>query len=268
MGRRRCCKAEGRLDEALAEYEFAVRDFPGDVVARNGKAEVLKAEGRLDEALAEYEFAVRDFPGDVVARNGKAEVLKAQGRLGEAQSTYEQTLEAFPFDRTARSGLGGILLVTGRVSNALRLITVGNPQSLDDWIDQHIRGMALLKQGKVKEAYGIFEHGSRANPFARCRAYFRAALAYARRTEEPIAALEWIKDEHALAFDILRLDIYGRLQEIDGARRALQAVSYYQGPRVVELREDLAARARLIPGPPKHSDGWVAEREFELLLAA
>ena len=61
-GKAEVLKAQGRLDEALAEYEFAVRDFPGNVVARSGKAEVLKAQGRLDEALAEYEFAVRDFP--------------------------------------------------------------------------------------------------------------------------------------------------------------------------------------------------------------
>ena len=85
----------GRMQEALDYYQFA-GEFGQVCVARNGKAEVLKAQGRLDEALAEYEFAVRDFPGDVVARSGKAEVLKAQGRLDEALAEYEFAVRDFP----------------------------------------------------------------------------------------------------------------------------------------------------------------------------
>jgi len=55
-------KALGRLNEALLDYEGAVLDFPHEVVARTGRAEVLKALGRLDESLQEYEARFATSP--------------------------------------------------------------------------------------------------------------------------------------------------------------------------------------------------------------
>ena len=85
---------QGELHDALETYNATVRDFPEDVVARNGKAEVLKSLGRLPAALEAYESTVRDFPENVVARSGNAEVLKALGRLPAALRELELLLAA------------------------------------------------------------------------------------------------------------------------------------------------------------------------------
>jgi TolA-binding protein len=95
----------GRLDEAITEYrETAVR-FPNDSVAWNRIAETLREAGRLDEAITEYRETAARFPNDPVAFNGLAEALREAGRLEEAIAVYRQTIERFPEDRVARNGL-------------------------------------------------------------------------------------------------------------------------------------------------------------------
>jgi tetratricopeptide (TPR) repeat protein len=118
-GKAEVLKAMGRLPEALDVYAATVRDFPEDVVARTGKAEVLKAMGRLPEVLDVYAATVRDFPEDVVARTGEAEVLKAMGRLPEALEAYAATLRDFPEDVVARNGRAEVLKAMGRLLEAL-----------------------------------------------------------------------------------------------------------------------------------------------------
>ena len=118
-GKAEVLKAMGRLPEALDVYAATVRDFPEDVVARTGKAEVLKAMGRLPEALEAYAATLRDFPEDVVARNGRAEVLKAMGRLLEALDAYATTVRDFPKNVVARTGKAEVLKAMGRLPEAL-----------------------------------------------------------------------------------------------------------------------------------------------------
>ncbi|MGL6076630.1 MAG: hypothetical protein ACRC8S_20945, partial [Fimbriiglobus sp.] len=70
----------GKHDEAMQAYESAEgysKDLDTEVVARNGRAEVLKSMERYEDALKLYEQIGRDHPTNVVAKNGRAEVLKA-----------------------------------------------------------------------------------------------------------------------------------------------------------------------------------------------
>ena len=77
---------------ALRFAWVAWKQFPENVVARNGLAEVLKAMGRYDEAERCYRDTITQFPEDVFARTGLAEVLKAMGRYDEAERCYRDTI--------------------------------------------------------------------------------------------------------------------------------------------------------------------------------
>jgi len=59
--------AEGRLDEAIAEYRRVVAVEPGDVGARAKLASLLHRRGHLDAAARAYEEVLADDPGRVNA---------------------------------------------------------------------------------------------------------------------------------------------------------------------------------------------------------
>ncbi|MBI3670149.1 MAG: tetratricopeptide repeat protein, partial [Acidobacteria bacterium] len=269
-GRGEVLKAQGRLEEAFQEYDGIVRDFPNEVVPRSGRAEVLKALGRLDEALVEYEGTVRDFPYNVVARTGRAEVLKALGRLDEALRQYDDNLERFPADRWARNGKAATLSILGRFEEALELLLVRTPRTLNDWVGFHIRGMALMKQGNLDAAMGIFERGIRESPWFETVNYFRSALAVAllRRQEFRMAA-EAIKDDEAIVSTVLRIHIFGELGQTQLAKDALERVKASPLSCVIVLRDEFAARYGLEKRrQAPRSDQWVFEKECDLLLEA
>ena len=89
-------QARGELTEAETLYRQTIANFPGDVVARCGLANVLP-RGELTEAETLYRQTIADFPGDVVARNGLANVLQARGELTEAETLYRQTIAVLPW---------------------------------------------------------------------------------------------------------------------------------------------------------------------------
>jgi predicted Zn-dependent protease len=269
-GRAEVLKAMGRLEEALQEHEAAVREFPHDVVGYTGRAEVLKAMGRLEEALREYEAAAREFPHNVVARHGRAEVLKGMGCLEEALREYEGISAKFPSNSYSQVGMAAVLVLLGRYDEALRLVAVQTPRTLDDWIGHHIRGMVSLKRGDLVAAIQIFERGLHQSPWQVTWGYFRRALAVARLwRSEFSAAVDALGDEHAPVSEVLRGHAFGGLGQTEEAKAALDRAEGHELPVLVEVRRELVlryiARERKTP---IQSDDWLFERECELVLAA
>ncbi len=261
------CK--GRFDDALAAYGAA--EICGQVeIARTGRAEVLKGMGHLEEALREYEAAVREFPENVVARNGRAEVLKGMGRLEEALREYEGISAKFPSNSYSQVGMAAVLVLLGRYDEALRLVAVQTPRTLDDWIGHHIRGMVSLKRGDLVAAIQIFERGLHQSPWQVTWGYFRRALAVARLwRSEFSAAVDALGDEHAPVSEVLRGHAFGGLGQTEEAKAALDRAEGHELPVLVEVRRELVlryiARERKTP---IQSDDWLFERECELVLAA
>jgi Flp pilus assembly protein TadD len=67
--------------------------------------ELAKLPGRLPEALAHFESAVRIKPDYVEAHNGLGIVLACQGQLAEARQQWERALELNPNYEDARRNL-------------------------------------------------------------------------------------------------------------------------------------------------------------------
>ena len=57
----------GRLDEAIAEYQKALKIEPDDADAHNNLGVVLRSRGRVDEAIAEYRKALEIEPHNASA---------------------------------------------------------------------------------------------------------------------------------------------------------------------------------------------------------
>ena len=74
----------GRIDEALAWLDEALKAHPAGAEAHNGRGEILWDEGRLDEALYEFGRATTADPKFAAAHLNRIELLveEAAGKLG------------------------------------------------------------------------------------------------------------------------------------------------------------------------------------------
>src|SRR5205807_2126309 len=78
----------GRLDEAAAECEAAVRVEPKSALAWHSYGAFLEKQGKLEEAIAQYRQAVRVDPRLVDAHIDLASALFVKGDLPEAKAHY------------------------------------------------------------------------------------------------------------------------------------------------------------------------------------
>ena len=232
----------GRLRESMTAYDEAARwaevarKTEEQVVAANGRAEVLKSLGRLDEALAAYDAVLREHSHDVVAANGRASVLVALGRFDEAESL-----------------LGGNRL-----------------QTRDEWINYHVLGMLRLRQARIEEAVTIFENGVRNCPFGDCQPFYRGAVAltHIRRREYKLAIRELQQSTPSAVHNVLLAHAHGAHGEIDKAADAIAKIHARSvSPMVEEVTEEIDRRFIKLFGA-QHDDDWLIEREIRLLIAA
>ncbi|HVR99177.1 MAG TPA: tetratricopeptide repeat protein, partial [Thermoanaerobaculia bacterium] len=253
--------------------ESTIRDFPEDVVARNGRAEVLRSLNRLEESLSAYESTIRDFPENVVARNGRAEVLRSLNRLEESLSAYDVIAERFPYDVVARNGRATVLAALGRFEEVLAQLPDKEPVTDQDWIAYHIRGMVLLRMGKTEEAATVFRKGVNLSPHVDQQDYFRTGLALARLKQrdytKAVEALDYIETTGAdleASANLLRLHALGSLGKRSRAVEAYQQVQAAGRPELRDVGEEL--RRRYIDGQEgRNSEEWILEKETAVLLA-
>jgi tetratricopeptide (TPR) repeat protein len=105
-------RVPGRLPEAIAEYQAALRIEPGHADAHNNLGNALSGiPGRLPEAIAEYQAALRIEPGRAEAHNNLANALaRIPGRLPEAIAEYQAALRIRPDNAEGHYNLANALL--------------------------------------------------------------------------------------------------------------------------------------------------------------
>jgi protein O-mannosyl-transferase len=118
----------GRVDEAIAHYETALRLHPNDnetqyhlspALLHNGLGNALRRQGRLDEALAHYRKAV-DLRDDLAdAHSNLAALLAQRGQTSEAIAQYEKAIAIPPEDAASHLNLAALLSQSGRDDQAI-----------------------------------------------------------------------------------------------------------------------------------------------------
>jgi tetratricopeptide (TPR) repeat protein len=154
---------QGRWDEAIARYQQALKINPGFDMAHYNLGNVLLQQGRLDEAMAEYQQALRANPDNYLARYNLGNALVRRGRLDEAISQYQQTLKISPDYAPAHINLGNALLQRGRLDEAIFHYEQALKISPDDDAENNL-GLALLLEGKLDEAVSHYQRALEMNP--------------------------------------------------------------------------------------------------------
>lgn len=141
-----------RLDEAMAEFNDALRADPSCADAHFGIAECLMLRRRTDDALARYMECLRINPGHARARFGLGNILMIKGKINEATRVFMMVSMADPGHVQARFNLGKCLEKKGQVSDALesyRGLTVAFPDFLDAYL---AAADCLVTLGRADEA--------------------------------------------------------------------------------------------------------------------
>jgi tetratricopeptide (TPR) repeat protein len=110
---------ERRFDQAVAEFQEALRLRPDYAEARGNLGIALELSGHPAEAIVEYEGAVRAAPDRADLRYNLGRLLAIQGRSDPALEQYEAAVRSDPDLAEAQGALGELYLRVGRTDQAI-----------------------------------------------------------------------------------------------------------------------------------------------------
>ncbi|MGP8198175.1 MAG: tetratricopeptide repeat protein [Limisphaerales bacterium] len=179
---------KGRLDEAISHYQEALVVKPDDAEAHNNLGNALLETGRADEAISQYQLALHFAPAFAEAHNNLATALDRKGRVDEAIVQYQDALRISPSYAEARYNLALALEQKGRSDQAILQYREAL-QIKPDYAEAHnALGAALLQKGSVDEAISEFQNALQTMP-SLAAAHYNLALALVRmgRVDEAIS---------------------------------------------------------------------------------
>ncbi len=149
----------GRLDDAAIYAREFIRLVPESSavpVARDLLGKALMLQGKLAEAVTEYERLVQQQPDDAGARAALADVLLRQGRLDEAVTRFGEALQRRPDDPEILQRAGLALAAAKRMDEAVEAFDRAAGAKPDDIRLLNLLGRALAAQGRYADAVGPF----------------------------------------------------------------------------------------------------------------
>ncbi len=87
---------QGKLAEAIAEFQRAVELDPSYVAAQRNLGYAYDRQGQVEQAVAAYRKAIELEPGDAVTRNNLGVLYDKKGMYGEAVGEFEKALQVDP----------------------------------------------------------------------------------------------------------------------------------------------------------------------------
>jgi tetratricopeptide (TPR) repeat protein len=182
----------GRKQEAILQYEQALRIKPNLAEAQNNLGSDLQQIGKLDEAMEHFDQALRIEPDYAEAHDNLGFVLFQLHKVPEAKAQYEEALRLKPDLADAHRNLGNVLVGLGNVTEAIQHFEEALRIKPDDSRAHCNLGVALLGQaGRVREAIGHLEQALRIDPgYAEAHSNLGVALAQMGETREAMEHFE------------------------------------------------------------------------------
>jgi tetratricopeptide (TPR) repeat protein len=188
---------KGELAKALPIFESLLSRGEQVAAVRTGLGDIARAQGRLEDAIAQYDEALRDQPGLHLAAIHRARALARSGRTEQAIDDLRWHVAAYPDSARSHAELAHLLTVAGRDDEAQAVwqAAVSRWPSDVDLQPRHAR--ALDHAGRTEEAIAMADAAAASNRPALAMLRARAALA----AGDPAAAIQRLQriDDAALA---------------------------------------------------------------------
>jgi tetratricopeptide (TPR) repeat protein len=181
----------GNTQEAVEQYEQALKIRPDYAEAHNGLGVALMQLGNVQQAIDHWERTLQLSPSSDTAHYNLALALEKLGRTTEAISHLEHALQLNPDLTSAHNHLGNDLAQVGRLPEAVQHLELAlqfNPDS----VDAHYNlGLVLARLGRLPEAIDHWKQTLRLDPnFSEAHYNLGLALEKLARTQEAIQHYE------------------------------------------------------------------------------
>ncbi len=110
---------EGRISEAMEQYQIALGINPQYLEANNNIGILLARQGQTAEAIGYYQKALEANPDFVEAHVNLGNALSAAGQIDEATEHFEKALQLDPNQAEAHNNWGTMLLARGQAAAAV-----------------------------------------------------------------------------------------------------------------------------------------------------
>jgi len=177
---------QGKLDDAIGQYQAAIRLKPDYANAHNNLGIALARKGQTDEAIGEYQEAIRLKPDHADAHNGLGVALHEKGQMDEAIRQLQEAIRLRPDHADAHYNLGVAYYQQGRTGEAIRQFQEVIRLKPDHAEARNNLGTALGLGGHTGEAIRQFQEALRLKPdYADARRNLDAVLATKARSPQP-----------------------------------------------------------------------------------
>jgi tetratricopeptide (TPR) repeat protein len=150
------------LEEALAAHD--VKNDPDNFEAHYNLAAMWQAKGRLDEAIGEYQNALRLHPEDAVANNALGAALLGANQPQKAVRYLDAALKMRPEYFDAHYNLGNALAAQDDFEGASQQFRLALQTQPKDANAEANLGSALAELGQFAEAKSHFERALEIDP--------------------------------------------------------------------------------------------------------
>ena len=110
---------KGELNEAIVQYQEALKLNPYYLEAIYNLANAFSKAGQIDEAVAAFQEAFKMDPGNAKQHNNLGTALRRLGRTDEAIAQYQEALKMDPSYAPAYYNLGNVLFQKGEINEAI-----------------------------------------------------------------------------------------------------------------------------------------------------
>lgn len=203
---------EGKIDEAISQYNEALRIRPNYATARINLGAALSKQGKTADAVASLAEATRQRPGFAEAQLNLGAALARQGKIDEAIARYNEALRLRPRYPEASANLGLALASQGKINDAIAQYREAL-RIRPDFVEVHNNlGYALASQGHLEDAVRHYNDAIRLKPdFELARLNLAMVLANQRKTDDAFAAfLEVLKINPDNEVALVWVDQYAR----------------------------------------------------------
>lgn len=150
------------LEEALAAHD--IRNDPANFEAHYNLAAMLQAHGRVEDAIKEYESALRLRPDDAAANNALGAALLADGQPQPAARMLSDALKSRPDYFDAHYNLGNALAQLGDMEGAAQQFRLALQKQPNDANAEADLGSALAELGRYAEAENHYKRALEIDP--------------------------------------------------------------------------------------------------------